>query len=350
MKPVALGVIGCGVIGRVHLGIAAQSPLVEVVAVADLIPERVEAAAKEHGIATTYAQGSELLDDPAIEAVILALPTNVRGALALKAFAKGLHALIEKPIAMDAAEAEKLIEARGDLVAVCGCSRQRFMESARAATEFVATGALGEIRMVRCRAISAAGKAPETSPPEWRLKRALNGGGIMMNWGCYDLDYVLGVAGWALKPEVVLAQTWTVPPVYEANVAAGSDAETQVAALIRCEGGAVLHYERGEYMPATNEGDWVISGTKGSLHLHLTDAGAAIVFDEGDAAEGVRSRVVWEAAGEGKNVFLAHLEDFARAVREGKRPGTELEKVLVVQRITDAIYASAREGTAVTVA
>ena len=114
MKPVALGVIGCGVIGRVHLGIAAQSPLVEVVAVADLIPERVEAAAKEHGIATTYAQGSELLDDPAIEAVILALPTNVRGALALKAFAKGLHALIEKPIAMDATEAEKLINVSRD--------------------------------------------------------------------------------------------------------------------------------------------------------------------------------------------------------------------------------------------
>ena len=55
--------------------------------------------------------------------------------------------------------------------------------------------------------------------PAWRLSRALNGGGILANWGCYDLDYLLGVCGWRLQPETALAQSWQVPAIFADTVA-----------------------------------------------------------------------------------------------------------------------------------
>ena len=141
-------------------------------------------------------------------------PTQYRTEVALRAFERGKHVLIEKPIAMNAAEVEQLIAARGDLISGCCSSRNRFSAAARLATQLITTGGLGELRTVHCRAIRGAGKEPDTPRPAWRLTKALNGGGILVNWGCYDLDYLLGITGWQLKPQTVFAQTWTVPQVF----------------------------------------------------------------------------------------------------------------------------------------
>jgi predicted dehydrogenase len=119
MDPVKLGVIGCGVIGSVHLHFATQSSAVKVVAIADLIKERVEGAAAKFDIDKVYADGDALINDPEIEAVTLAFPAVWRTPLALRALARGKHVLIEKPIAMNAQEVEHLIAARGDRTVAC---------------------------------------------------------------------------------------------------------------------------------------------------------------------------------------------------------------------------------------
>jgi len=346
MKPVALGVVGCGVIGPVHLRDAAESPLIEVVAVADLIEERARAAAQKFGVRKIYADGESLLADEQVEAVVLAMPTCGRTELALSAFQKGKHVLTEKPVAMNAGEVQRMIEARGELVAACCSSRYRFTKSSQAAAELIATGALGDLRVVHCRAIRAGRERPAATPPPWRLNRALNGGGILVNWGCYDLDYLLGITGWKLKPRLALAQTWPVPPPFASHPAPGSDAETHFAALIRCEGGTVISFERGEYMAAQTEEAWRIVGSKGSLRLTMvSQPGKTIVFDYADEEKGVLSKTVWQ--GEEDKRFISPVADFAAAIRENRPPMTSLENSLVVQKITDAIYASAEKGTAV---
>jgi len=347
MKPIALGLIGCGVIGKAHARTIQQSSLVNFVAVADSIPERVQEIAKEYNVPTTYSSGDELLEDKDIEAVILAMPTGVRTELALHAFRNGIHAIIEKPTAMNAVEAESIIKARGDLIAVCGCSRPRFSESAQFATKFIADGNLGDIRVVNCRSISSAGEPPKATPPVWRLIKSLNGGGIMMNWGCYDLDYLLGLAGWKLKPHMVLGKTWTIPSLYKSHIVPNSDAETHLTAIIICEGGTVINYERGEYTSARTESMWQITGTNGSLHLNMVGRDDSIKFDEGSTEHGVTSKVIYPQSEQQINGMLAQLDDFAMAIREGRQPETNLEKVLMVQKITDAIYKSSDKGTAV---
>jgi len=351
MDPVRLGVVGCGVIGPTHMQAAVDSPLLELVAVADLIPERVQAAAEKFAVPKSYPSGSKLLDDPDIEAVVLAFPTGTRTELALEAFAKGKHVLLEKPVAMNVAEVEQMIAARGELVAACCSSRFRFFEGAGVVTDFIASGALGPLRVVRARNIAACKERPDTPRPDWRLIRARNGGGYLVNWGCYDIDYLLGITGWTLKPQLVLAQTWTVPPQFESHVVPGSDAETHYAALIRCEGGTVITLERGEFMPAATENAWQIVGTKGSLTLNMTWGNPKkVVHDDTTPEKGTETRTLWEGDEDGKAPTKGPVTDLAIAIREGRRPATDLERSMVLQKLTDAIYASAARGEAVALA
>jgi predicted dehydrogenase len=348
MEPVRLGVVGCGVIGPTHMAAAAASPHIELVAVADLIEERARAAAEKFKAKKVYREGADLVADPDIEAVVLAFPTGKRTELALRAFAHGKHVLIEKPIGMNATEVRQMIAARGRLTAACCSSRFRFLDGARLATEFIASGALGDLRVVRCRAIGPAGPPPASPRPPWRLTRALNGGGFLVNWGCYDLDYLLGITGWRLRPQTVFAQAWTIPPQFQSHIPPGSDAETYYIALIRCEGGTMLSFERGEYMPAHPDEAWQILGTSGSLRLKMTwNKPKTLFHDDTTADQGVVSKVLWEGEEDNSRTSSGPVTDFAAAIREGRAPMTPLEHALVVQQVTDAIYESAARAAAV---
>ena len=352
MGKVAIGVVGCGVIGPTHVEALANSDVAEVVAVADLIEERRRWLAEKYRVPKTYASGQELLQDASIQAVILAVPAGDRIELGPQALRCRKHLLLEKPVAMNAQAVRDLIAARGKLVAGCCSSRFRFQAGARAATEFLAGGALGRLRLVRARAYNAAGAAPSQTPPDWRLKTDRNGGGILMNWGCYDLDYMLGVLGWSLHPRTVFAQTWTLPPLLQPHVAAGSDAETHGLALIRCDDGCMITFERGEYMTVASDAAWQIIGEKGALRMTMTarDNKHALMFDKVTADRGVVTETVWEGQDEGSVIHTGPSRDFAAAIREGRQPATGLENALTIQAITDAIYASARQGQAIEVA
>jgi predicted dehydrogenase len=350
MDRVRLGVVGCGVIAQHHLRAAKASQQIEVVAVADVREEAAKQTAATFGVPVVYTSADALLKDKRVEAVVLAVPAAPRTKLALKAFARGKHVLTEKPVAMNAREVKKLIAARGGLVAGCCSSRMRFQPSAEAAAKYIASGALGAIRAVQCRCIGSDGGAPKSAPPAWRLIKSLNGGGILVNWGCYDLDYLLGLCGWALKPSIVLAQTWTIAPQLLSHVAPGSDAETHFAAIIRCEGGEMISFERGEYCAAETENSWRIVGTKASLRLHMIPASEKkILADESSPETGVSTRTLWQGEEAWNNPLAGPVQDFAAAIRERRPPKTSLEQALIVQQISDAIYASAAKGRAVAI-
>ncbi len=349
MEPVKLGVIGVGVIGSVNLRDAMACELVEVVAAADLRAERREYA-REQGVPRVYEDGRDLLDqDDEVEAVILAFPAMGRTAMALRALARGKHVLTEKPVAMNAHEVRTMIRARGDRVVGCFSSRYRFHEPARVATELVASGVLGELRRLHIRCLHAAGPRTDRVPPPWRESFSMNGGGILTNWSCYDLDYILGVSGWYFRPRLALANWWPCVPQFAHHVAPESDADAHFCALVTGEDGSVLTVERGEFLPVADEDAWQIIGSRGALRLKMTATGGGQIFhDDSRGEDGVESRVVWEGdAAPGGNPLV--IEDFARAIREGRPPATDLDKALIIARITDAIYASAASGCAVAV-
>jgi len=348
MAKLKIGVVGCGIMGVRHLAVAAASPLAEAFAVADNLPDRAKAAAQKYGAKRVFSDGRELVADPDVQAIVFSTPTGRRDELVIAALEHGKHVLVEKPIGMNAEVVRRMIRAREDRVAACCSSRFHAFESARVAARFVSTGALGDIRVVHCRVHDPAGPPPKNPPPTWRLSRRENGGGILVNWGCYDLDYLLGVCNWTLRPRTVFAQTWQVPPRLRANVAPGSDAETHVAALILCDGGAVISYERGEYMPARAQQQWQVVGTHGALNLSmLYQEGKVMTHDEVTAEAGMVTREIWRGTETWEQMQDYVLTDFIRAVVEGRPPQTTLERALVLQQITDAVYASAASGMAV---
>jgi predicted dehydrogenase len=347
MDMVRIGVIGCGVIGNTHLKVLSTLPAARVVAVADLIEERARTAGTQYGIKGVYTSAEALLADGDVEAVILAIPACERLPIALSAYAKRRHVLTEKPVAMCAADVRRMIAARGDLISGCCSSRFRHFKSAEAATGVVASGALGALRVVHCRAVREAGGPPSQPPPEWRLKKALNAGGILTNWGCYDLDYLLGITGWNLVPRRVFAQVWTVPEAFIPHVAPGSDAETHGLAFILCEGGTVISFERAEYMALKTEEAWRIVGSDGSLRLTMAPGkGNTVLLDRASTEKGIVTSTVWQGDEDWNGMHTSVDADFVAAVREKRQPKTSLEQALVVAQITDAIYASAATGLA----
>ena len=139
MDPVKVGIIGCGVIGTNHLESAEHAPMADVIAVADLIPERGREKSGEFDVGKVYVEGDDLLEDPDIEAVVLATPAHARFSLALHAFKAGKHVLTEKPVAMNADQVRQMIEAKGDLAAAFCSSRYSSLPSSRAAADLVAS-------------------------------------------------------------------------------------------------------------------------------------------------------------------------------------------------------------------
>ena len=325
-----IAIIGCGVIAQYHLRAVAKLTTARVAAVCDVRTDVAQKTAAEFNIPRWMASAAELFTDPSIDAIILALPANLRTALALEAFKNGKHVLTEKPVAMNAAEVRAMIAAQNGRVGAVCSSRYHFFASARAARDFLRTGALGPLRTITCRGVNPAGP-PFKNPPAWRLRKDLNGGGIFMNWGCYDLDYLLGLLDFKLTPQSALARTWQVAPQYASYTAPGSDAETHAAALITFAEGCVLNYERAEFSTLPPDNRWQITGERGTLTLQMLKAKSAnVVLTEPDAEKGTRTRVIWEGD---ESVLTAEHDgvaaDFVDATIHKREPQTSLKNALL---------------------
>lgn len=350
MPRIRVGLIGCGVIGRFHATSAVGDPNIDFAAVADVVADAAQNMAQEFGVAKVYSSGEQLLNDPDIDAVVLALITSVRTPLAYTALRAGKHVLLEKPSAANADDLRQMMDMRGDrIVGVCS-SRFAFLDSAKTARQIVESGRLGAIRIVRCRGLHGA-KPPREGfvPPPWRVSHRLNGGGYLVNWGIYDLNYMMEATAWSLRPRTVMAQTW---PIAE-HLAAGrvdpdSDAETHGIIMVRCEGGEIITHERGEFLSVDEDFDWQIVGERGSLSLWMLPGndGPYVVEYATDAENGLTRHVVQDQPGDNISNLMP-IRDFCDAILHRRPPKTDLEKALVMQQVIDAAYESARTGKAV---
>lgn len=110
-QPIRVGVIGVGRFGENHVRAYAESPLSELLAVADLDGARARAIAQRYEVRHNYTSHEELLANPAIEAVSIASPAHLHAGPAIAAAQAGKHILLEKPLATSMADAEAIYEA-----------------------------------------------------------------------------------------------------------------------------------------------------------------------------------------------------------------------------------------------
>jgi predicted dehydrogenase len=346
-----IGVIGCGFIGRVHIAGALRSGAIEVTAIADISADALRAAASDFGVERAYDDPYQLIADDDVEAVVIALPAVARHQVALAAFAAGKHVLVEKPPAATSKDLSALIAARGDLIAGSCSPRFRTSTSSRAAAALIADGVLGELQAIYLRGHRQVPAKPEHLPPAWRLSRPLNGGGVLWNWGPYDLDFVLGLSGWSLVPEAAFGQTWPASAELASWLPDGSDAETHVTAVVRFAGGGALNIDRGEYMPVGDSSLCQFIGTHGSLSIDmLGQARPGVVVTEFGPAGLQTTRTIDPSDDNSMEERAVNLiYDFASAVVNRTPPLTTLEKSLTILRTMEAIRTSAETGQLVQV-
>ncbi len=350
-REVRVGVVGCGVMGKIHAKVAQASEGIVLQAVADVRQEVAQQVAQEHGARQAYGDPAALFADPEVDAVVLALPTNLRTPLALAALKAGKHLLLEKPVAVNAAQVREMMALQGDrIVGVCSC-RYQFYQSAQVAAQAVARGELGQLRVVQFRGMNKDRGPKQGAIPAWRVSHQLNGGGFWVNWGCYDLDFILSTCGWNIRPRTVLAQCWPIADHLPNRVAEGSDAEEHAIVFIRCDNGIVLSLERGESLSIDVPSTWQIIGSKASLRLEMLQREKnPVILDRTHADGPVTTEVLWEGDNDRECVHQGPLQDLCAAIRTGGQPRTNLQRALVMQQITDAVYESARTGKAVEIA
>lgn len=348
MHQVTIGIIGCGMIGKYHLRHAASADNIKVAALSDLDVELAKETARQYQIESVFANGLDLIESADLDAVVLAVPTDVRFELAQAALLNRKHILLEKPAAMNVDQIKKLKVLQGDCVVASCSSRNRAMTSAQVATDFISSGQLGDVQLLHCRAMNFSAALLDPLTPQWRLRKSCNGGGVFSNWGSYDLDFLLGICGWCVRPKMVLAQTWMLPTEFAVRLPIQSDVETHVAAMIYCDNDIVIHYERSESTASCVEDTWQIVGSKGALSLSLVPKDKnQVIFDSVDINGKPVQQVLWEGC-EGEDcIHAGPLTDFVNSIVTESSPRTGLDEALVIQVITDAVYASANTRCAV---
>jgi len=114
MKKVKLGLIGCGRISKNHLDAVSQIPEAEFVSVCDIIPEKAETVAQEHGIKKIYTDHLEMLEKETLDLVSICTPSGMHPAMGIDVAKHNINVLTEKPMAISIEDADRLIKACDD--------------------------------------------------------------------------------------------------------------------------------------------------------------------------------------------------------------------------------------------
>ena len=206
MSSVKVGVIGAGAIAPSHCRGVIKHKKGELVAIADTHAGRAEAIKNEYHIPRMYTAIEDIIADPDIDAITIALPTCLHAEVALAALDAGKHVLLDKPFAMNMAEAQEVIKAsqkNGNVFAVG--MNQRFNESTQTIRALIARGELGELYHGEALWCRRAG-APKFGT--WFGDKSKSGGGALLDIGVHALDLCLHLLG-NFEPEAVTGSSYT---------------------------------------------------------------------------------------------------------------------------------------------
>ena len=327
-RKVSWGVLGAAKIGLEKVLPAMQrGEVARVDAIASRDLAKAQAAAKSLGIARAYGSYEELLADPTIEAIYNPLPNELHVPWTIRALEAGKHVLSEKPIALDAKEAQALVAARtrtGKLVAEAFMVRHH--PQWRRARELARSGAIGAAR-----AIQTFFSYHLTDPAN--IRNQPPGGGALYDIGCYAINtarYVFGA-----EPTRVIAAL-DVDPVF------GVDRMT--SALIEFPGGRCLTFVSATQVSAHQR--VTIVGEGGRIEVAIpfnapNDRPTRITIDSGVDLVGGGARVEEFAT---CDQYTLQGDAFSRAVLGEAPLACPIEDAIANMRVIDAAFRSARGG------
>lgn len=181
--PFRYGVLGTARIARAFIAGVRPSPEVAVAAVASRTLAQATAFGQELGLARAYGTYAELLQDPALDAVYVALPNSLHAEWSIRALAAGKHVLCEKPLGLSAAEVAAMqAAARRQRRHLLEAVPFRFQPQTLEMSKLLRAGTIGRVQLVR-----ASIGFLLADPADIRQRPALGGGGLL-DAGCYPVS------------------------------------------------------------------------------------------------------------------------------------------------------------------
>lgn len=321
-EPIRLAFLGCGFITRVHSRVLRSLRRDFACSYASRDAARAEAFRRRFGGARSFGDYRAAIDDPAVDAVVVAVPPRDHLALTLAALAADKHVLVEKPAFPRTDDFHAAIAARDRAGrAVIVGENDHYKPLAVTLRRLLADQAVGDVVFAHFVTIARRLKAEG----DWRNDEAMAGGDAFFEEGIHWLH----VAG-SLGPRIVSAQGLRPTPSRE-----GPDRRAKsMLVSLRYDNGSVgaLYYSRE--IPSLLRGLRLskIFGRRGVITF---ESNGALVLVRG----GGWPRLIVPGLRDIRGYRAMYL-DFARAIRDGGAPEMSLERALDDQRLMDQIYAS----------
>jgi predicted dehydrogenase len=328
MEPVRFGVISTAKIA-IEKAIPAmqRSAHCTIAALASRDLSRARAAADALGIPKAYGSYAELIQDPEIEAIYNTLPNHLHVPVSIETAAAGKHVLCEKPVALNAGEAQKLIEARDRAgVLVQEASMVRNHPQWLQARELVREGRIGELRVVQ-----GSFGYMNVDPANVRNQAAIGGGGLY-DIGCYPI--VTSRFLFEAEPTRAASQIEHDP---------NFETDRLATVLLEFPTGQALFYCSTQLVPYQR---MQILGTKGRIEIEIPfnappDRPCRIFVDDGSQLGDASAR---PETFDVVNQYTLQGDAFARAIREGIPLSFPLEDAVANMRVIDAVFRAGRSG------
>jgi len=345
-----VGIIGTGGIARSHAtalrALQAEGAPLAFTAVADIKADRALAFATEWGVAHHYGSAAELLDSGQVDCVLVTTPHPAHCAVVVEAAAAGVHALVEKPLAVDLLEADRAVDAaRQAGIRLGAVFQRRWFPAAARVRQAIDDGKLGrpilgslELRWLR---------TPEYYARDaWRGKWATEGGGCLVNQAVHAIDWLL----WFLGPvEVVFGLYHNL-----GHRGMGLEVDDNAVAAIRFRSGAIATLSASVAVRPASVARVTVHGDNGASAsiCEVAEWGGDYVNDVWTipGEEGLPAQ--WAAADRARAWpnFTYHqlqIADFIAAVREGREPAVTGEAGRNAVELISAIYYASESGEAV---
>jgi predicted dehydrogenase len=375
-RALGVGIIGFGWMGqahtRAHLRVPHHFPELPVrpvlVSVADPEPGRAAAAREHYGFARSFERWPDLLDDPEVEAVSVTAPNFLHREIGVAVAAAGKHLWIEKPVGVEAADAEAVAAAvaEGGGQSAVGFN-YRHAPAVAAARELIARGDIGTVTHARVRLFSDYAAHPDGAL-SWRFERGRGGSGVLGDLASHAVDLVrhlIGEIGSLVADTAVFIPSRPQPTGPGSHYAlatggalGGVENEDYVSCLMRLAGGARVTLEASRVSVGEQNNYGVeIHGTNGMVAWDFRRMGELRV----GAGEPLNQSVstVYARPGHGDlsafqpaagiamsydDLKVIEAARFLWSIADGKAHGATIDDAVESARVIEAMLESVRTG------
>ncbi len=335
MKKTRWAVIGAGGIAdRRAIPAMVTDDSIEIVAVMDKVPEAAKAVAEKYGFAKWFSDEEEMLKSVECDAVYIATPVFCHYEQAKLALKYGVNVLMEKPITLCAEQARELIDAfkaAGKQLSIGYMMGHHNLHVK--ARDLIAEGGLGDVNLVR---MQFSCWYPDI-PGAWRQKKALSGGGAIMDLAVHCMELFTSITG----EDIAECKAYFATKTFQYEV------DDSAVIAFKSENGILGNIDVNFNVPDNcATGSIEIYGTEGSLVTEGTLSQEEVgtmkyIYSPQGKYEAQQERVLSESKvfeGEGGNMYLKQFKAFGDILASGKCDYTNAERAYKIQALCDKIY------------